>query len=218
MRVVLLVGILLSALAVSCGGLPATSDEPTTMGVHEVVALIVVSAVEEGRGGVGADLLSPHDHRCAARAAIRETGPGPAYDVWVGLAGPEVGTAFDRALTDAYDGCVDRDVLVGGVADLLVAQRRFVFACWDGLSCRAALPADDEYGCIAERLVVVQGTKGVVDLLAEGAGGGPLDGLGRALGSVAAQCLPARFDPCGQSGMKSARPCMPAAKIPLPIT
>ena len=197
---------------VSCAGSsdPAGRPEPTDV----VVALWVASAVEETRGRIGAEFLGPGDHRCAAR----EAGPEAAYDAWMGWADPATDEAVDRALSAAYEACLDREVVADWVADLLVGQRRFVFACWEGMSCRNALPTVDEYGCIAERLVVVQGTKGVVDLLAEGAGGGPLDGLGRALGSVAAQCLPARFDPCGQSGMKSARPCLPAAKIPLPIT
>ena len=216
--VVLLAGTLLGVPVVSCAGAPAASDGPTTMGVHEVVALLVVSAVEEARGRFGAELLGPGVHRCAARAAVLGTGAEVAYDVWMGQAGPEVGAAFDRALVDAYDGCADRDALVGGVADLLVGQRRFVFVCLDGLACRTTLPTGDEYGCIADRMVAERGPKGTVDLLAEGAGGGPLDGLGRTLGPIAGWCLVARFDPCGQSGMKSANPCMPETKIPLPIT
>jgi len=216
---------LLGASMVSCAGSsdPAGRPEPTDV----VVALWVASAVEETRGRIGAEFLGPGDHRCAARVAVREAGPEAAYDAWMGWADPATDEAVDRALSAAYEACLDREVVADWVADLLVGQRRFVFACWEGMSCRNALPTVDEYGCIAGRMVTEQGVRGVVGLPA--VVGGPLDEMGRALGSVASECLIARFDPCGRSGSlfpgsprqperKSARPCMPAAKMPLPIT
>ncbi len=184
----------------------------------EVAALVVVSSVEESRGRFGAELLGSDDHRCAARAAVRAVGPDVAYEVWMGRADPAVATSFARRLDGAYDGCVAHRALVTGVADLLAGQRRFVFVCLEGRACRTVLPTDDEYGCIAGRLVDGYGTRGAVDLLAGGAGGGALDALGRVLGPVAERCLLARYDPCGQADMKSDNPCMPATKIPLPIT